>query len=213
MLCTEIRPGPIQALHPTLWKYHHGYSENLPGSLILGKSGNVFRMTAEQFSLTGVLVKSKILSLLFKSFLNIGANLGMCRRASAKLSSKWRFRKISMNFKAKRSSFSQTFSLFTLDGYGKVVLALGMDNGLQFGTIQRWTVFGNTICSTLLQGTRAELEMSACSRKRLDAITIFFQFSNIGRYTGGGCALVLYFSNNGFASGRYELLDLLSDEA
>ncbi|GJX11887.1 hypothetical protein Tco_0201746 [Tanacetum coccineum] len=98
-----------------------------------------FRMTAEQFSLTGVLVNSKILSLLFKSFLNIGANLGMCRRASAKLSSKWRFRKISINFKAKRSSFSRTFSLFTLDGYGKVVLDLGMTTGSSIWTIGGWT--------------------------------------------------------------------------
>ncbi|GJR11631.1 hypothetical protein Tco_0794283 [Tanacetum coccineum] len=53
-------------------------------------------------SFTGVFVNSIILSLSLRSFLNIGANLGMCRRASAKLSSKWRFRKISMNFKAKR---------------------------------------------------------------------------------------------------------------
>ncbi|GJT57294.1 hypothetical protein Tco_0992348 [Tanacetum coccineum] len=59
----------------------------------------------------------------------------MCRRASAKLSSKWRFRKISMNFKAKRSSFSRIFSLFTLDGYGKVVLVLGMTTGSSSWTI------------------------------------------------------------------------------
>ncbi|GJT77800.1 hypothetical protein Tco_1044525 [Tanacetum coccineum] len=63
----------------------------------------------------------------------------MCRRASAKLSSKWRFRKISMNFKAKRSSFSRIFSLFTLDGYGKVVLALGMTTGSSIWTIGGWT--------------------------------------------------------------------------
>ncbi|GJR97203.1 hypothetical protein Tco_0269377 [Tanacetum coccineum] len=59
----------------------------------------------------------------------------MCRRASAKLSSKWRFRKISMNFKAKRSSFSRIFSLFTLDGYGKVALVLGMTTGSSTWTI------------------------------------------------------------------------------
>ncbi|GKA10659.1 hypothetical protein Tco_0690092 [Tanacetum coccineum] len=63
----------------------------------------------------------------------------MCKRASAKLSSKWRFRKISMNFKAKRSSFLLIFSLFTLDGYGKVVLVLGMTTGSSSWTIGGWT--------------------------------------------------------------------------
>ncbi|GKF28018.1 hypothetical protein Tco_0094360, partial [Tanacetum coccineum] len=62
----------------------------------------------------------------------------MCRRASAKLSSKWRFRKISINFKAKRSSFSRTFSLVTLDGYGKVSLVLGMTTGSSIWTIGGW---------------------------------------------------------------------------
>ncbi|GJS43910.1 hypothetical protein Tco_0568953 [Tanacetum coccineum] len=54
----------------------------------------------------------------------------------------WRFRKISMNFKAKRSSFSRTFSLFTLDGYGKVVLVLGMTTGSSTWTIEVGTSFG-----------------------------------------------------------------------
>ncbi|GJV16218.1 hypothetical protein Tco_1361541 [Tanacetum coccineum] len=47
---------------------------------------------------------------------NSGKSHGMCKRASAKLSSKWRFRKISMNFKAKRSPLL-IFSLFTLRWY------------------------------------------------------------------------------------------------
>ncbi|GJT10100.1 hypothetical protein Tco_0857142 [Tanacetum coccineum] len=47
--------------------------------------------------------------------------------------------KISMNFKAKRSSFSRIFSFFTLDGYGKVVLALGMTTGSSTWTIGGWT--------------------------------------------------------------------------
>ncbi|GKA64012.1 hypothetical protein Tco_0763618 [Tanacetum coccineum] len=72
----------------------------------------------------------------------------MCRRASAKLSSKWRFRKISMNFKAKRSSFSRIFSLFTLDGYGKVVLALGMTTGSSAWTIGGWTSLVLSLGST-----------------------------------------------------------------
>ncbi|GJR03451.1 hypothetical protein Tco_0526435 [Tanacetum coccineum] len=138
-----LAPRSARAKHSSNSGKSHGI-RNLPGSPNF--SGNVFRMTAEQFSLTGVLVNSKILSLLFKSFLNIGANLGMCRRASAKLSSKWRFRKISINFKAKRSSFSRTFSLVTLDGYGKVVLVLGMITGSS-----TWTIGGklggtNLVC-------------------------------------------------------------------
>ncbi|GJY30522.1 hypothetical protein Tco_0414017 [Tanacetum coccineum] len=63
----------------------------------------------------------------------------MCRRASAKLSSKWRFRKFSMNFKAKRSSFSRIFSLFTLDGYVKC-FGLGMTMVHQLG-YQRLDVY------------------------------------------------------------------------
>ncbi|GJZ83924.1 hypothetical protein Tco_0649097 [Tanacetum coccineum] len=43
-------------------------------------------------------------------------DIGICRRAFAKLSSKWRFRKISINFEARRSSFSQSFSLLALEG-------------------------------------------------------------------------------------------------
>ncbi|GJV98767.1 hypothetical protein Tco_1554019 [Tanacetum coccineum] len=68
----------------------------------------------------------------------IGANLGMWRE-SIGTQPKWRFQKISMNFKAKRSSFSRIFSLFTLDGYGKVVLALGMTTGSSTWTIGGWT--------------------------------------------------------------------------
>nr|GFC96617.1 hypothetical protein [Tanacetum cinerariifolium] len=59
---------------------------NRPGSPSF--SGSFFRTTAEQFSFRGVLVNSMSLSLLFKSFLNIRANFGMCTRASVKLSSK-----------------------------------------------------------------------------------------------------------------------------
>ncbi|GJW28170.1 hypothetical protein Tco_0045045 [Tanacetum coccineum] len=73
----------------------------------------------------------------------------MCRRASAKLSSKWRFRKISMNFKAKRSSFSWIFSLFTLDGYGKVALVLGMTIGSSIWTIGGWTSLVLSLGSTV----------------------------------------------------------------
>ncbi|GKD59760.1 hypothetical protein Tco_1297269 [Tanacetum coccineum] len=47
--------------------------------------------------------------------------------------------KISINFKAKRSSFSWIFSLFTLDGYGKVVLVLGMTTGSSTWIIGGWT--------------------------------------------------------------------------
>ncbi|GJV26110.1 hypothetical protein Tco_1378805 [Tanacetum coccineum] len=48
---------------------------------------------------------------------------------AAKLSSKWRFRKISMNFEARRSSFSRNFSLLALEGYGKIeiITALAID--------------------------------------------------------------------------------------
>ncbi|GJY32543.1 hypothetical protein Tco_0417012 [Tanacetum coccineum] len=81
------------------WK-NHSVFRNLPGSPNF--SGNVFRMTAEQFSLTGVLVNSKILSLLFKSFLNIGANLKHVQRASAQAQSKMEIPKNFQNFKAKR---------------------------------------------------------------------------------------------------------------
>nr|GFC44439.1 hypothetical protein [Tanacetum cinerariifolium] len=40
-------------------------------------SGSFFRTTAEQFLFRGVFVNSMSLSLLFKSFLNIGANFGL----------------------------------------------------------------------------------------------------------------------------------------
>ncbi|GJR62760.1 hypothetical protein Tco_1504922 [Tanacetum coccineum] len=43
------------------------------------------------------------------------------------------------NFKVKRSSFSRTFSLFTLDGYGKVVFDPGMTTGSSTWTIGGWT--------------------------------------------------------------------------
>ncbi|GJT15498.1 hypothetical protein Tco_0874204 [Tanacetum coccineum] len=46
--------------------------------------------------------------------LNAGKSHGMCRRASREASSKWRFRKISMNYKAKRSSFSADILLEAL---------------------------------------------------------------------------------------------------
>nr|GEZ96933.1 hypothetical protein [Tanacetum cinerariifolium] len=69
-------------------------------------SGSFFRTTAEQFALRGVFVNSMSLSLLFRSFLNIGANFGMCMSASAKLSSKCKSRKISINLAARMSSFS-----------------------------------------------------------------------------------------------------------
>ncbi|GKD20363.1 hypothetical protein Tco_1222066 [Tanacetum coccineum] len=81
-----LEPRSASAKHSSNSGKSHGI-RNLPGSP--NSSRNVFRMTAKQFSLIGVLVNSKILPLLFKSFLNIGANLGMCRRASAKLSSKY----------------------------------------------------------------------------------------------------------------------------
>ncbi|GKD90363.1 hypothetical protein Tco_1365870, partial [Tanacetum coccineum] len=64
------------------------------------------------------------------------------RRASAKLSSKWRFRKISMNFKAKRhdnwfiSLDYRTFSLVTLDGYAAV------GKGSTLGLVVEPGVFG-----------------------------------------------------------------------
>ncbi|GJY57398.1 hypothetical protein Tco_0456513 [Tanacetum coccineum] len=134
-----LAPRSARAKHSSNSGKSHGI-RNLPGSPNF--SGNVFRMTAEQFSLTGVLVNSKILSLLFKSFLNIGANLGMCKEHLRSNITMWRFRKISMNFKAKRSSFSRTFSLFTLDGYGKVVLVLGMTTGSSTWTIEVGTSFG-----------------------------------------------------------------------
>ncbi|GJU84900.1 hypothetical protein Tco_1292446 [Tanacetum coccineum] len=47
-----------------------------------------------------------------------------------------------MNFKAKRSSFSRTFSLFTLDGYGKVVLALGITTGFINLTTEELDIYG-----------------------------------------------------------------------
>ncbi|GJS40730.1 hypothetical protein Tco_0565773 [Tanacetum coccineum] len=77
-----------------------------------------------------------------QSLLNMVQTYACGKRASAKLSSKWKFRKISMNFKAKRSSFSRTFSLVTLDGYGKVVLALGMTTGSSTGLLDRMDTYG-----------------------------------------------------------------------
>ncbi|GJX38746.1 hypothetical protein Tco_0252049 [Tanacetum coccineum] len=122
-----LAPRSARAKHSSNSGKSHGI-RNLPGSPNF--SGNVFRMTAEQFSLNrgfGLILRS--MSFVVQKLSDIGANLGMCRRASAKLSSKWRFRKISMNFKAKRSSFSRIFSLLTLDGYGKLIFVLGMTTG------------------------------------------------------------------------------------
>ncbi|GJW93861.1 hypothetical protein Tco_0173533 [Tanacetum coccineum] len=64
----------------------------------------------------------------------------MCWRASAKLSSKWRFQKISINFKARRLSFSRSFSLLALEGYGKVGLVFEATMGLPnlFNSLDHW---------------------------------------------------------------------------
>nr|GEX59624.1 reverse transcriptase domain-containing protein [Tanacetum cinerariifolium] len=61
---------------------------NLPGSPNF--SGNFFKRIAEQFSFTRVVANSNNFSLLFRRLLNIKANLGICKRAFAKLSSKCR---------------------------------------------------------------------------------------------------------------------------
>nr|GEW30397.1 hypothetical protein [Tanacetum cinerariifolium] len=74
---------------------------NSPGSPSF--FGSFFRTTAEQFLFRDVLVNSMSLYLLFKSFLNIGANFNMCIRALAKLSSKCKSQKISINLAARIS--------------------------------------------------------------------------------------------------------------
>nr|GEV11649.1 hypothetical protein [Tanacetum cinerariifolium] len=54
-------------------------------------SGNFFKITVEKFSFTEVVAKSNNLSLLLRRLLNIKENLGMSKRASAKLSSECRY--------------------------------------------------------------------------------------------------------------------------
>ncbi|GKD76394.1 hypothetical protein Tco_1339015, partial [Tanacetum coccineum] len=111
-------------------------------SFISGKSHGIRNLPwSPSFSFTGVFVNSIILSLSLRSFLNIGANLDMCRRASAKLSSKWRFRKISINFEARRSSFSWNFSLLALEGYGKFGLVFEATTGSPIWSLV-WTTGG-----------------------------------------------------------------------
>ncbi|GJS53012.1 hypothetical protein Tco_0626374 [Tanacetum coccineum] len=60
---------------------------------------------------------------------------------SRKLSSKWRFQKISINFEARRSSFSRSFSLLALEGYGKVGLVFEATTGSPIW-LSVWTTEG-----------------------------------------------------------------------
>ncbi|GJV25357.1 hypothetical protein Tco_1378052 [Tanacetum coccineum] len=74
----------------------------------------------------------------------------MCRRESIREALlEVEVSEISINFKAKRSSFSRTFSLVTLDGYGKVVLALGITTGSSIWTIGGWTSLVLSLGSTV----------------------------------------------------------------
>ncbi|GKF52317.1 hypothetical protein Tco_0148784 [Tanacetum coccineum] len=76
-----------------------------------------------------------------------------------------------MNFKAKRSSFSRIFSLFTLDGYGKVVLVLGMTTGSSTWIIGGWTSlvlplgstvsFVTSVSTSTTRGKEPEFEVEA----------------------------------------------------
>ncbi|GJT47049.1 hypothetical protein Tco_0955764 [Tanacetum coccineum] len=63
-----------KAKHSTISGKLHGM-RSLPGSPSF--SGSFFRITAEQFSFTGVLANSNNFSLLLRRFLNVEANLGM----------------------------------------------------------------------------------------------------------------------------------------
>ncbi|GJV96995.1 hypothetical protein Tco_1548572 [Tanacetum coccineum] len=74
----------------------------------------------------------------------------MCRRESIREALlEVEVSEISINFKAKRSFFSRTFSLVTLDGYGKVVLALGITTGSSIWTIRGWTSLVLSLGSTV----------------------------------------------------------------
>ncbi|GJZ16117.1 hypothetical protein Tco_0551794 [Tanacetum coccineum] len=96
------------------------------------------------------------------------------RRASAKLSSKWRFRKISMNFKAKRH-----------------------DTGLSLGLSEVWTSLGNTTLLTAITERELEQEILLCREARAQNPILSIQ--QHGRYTRVE-EHVTHFSNNGFAS-------------
>ncbi|GKA31844.1 hypothetical protein Tco_0718211 [Tanacetum coccineum] len=108
-----LAPRSAKAKHSTISGKSHRI-RNLSGSPSF--PSNFFRITAEQFSFTGVLAKSNNYSLLLRRLLNIEANFGICRRASVKLSSKCNSRKISTNFEARLSSFSWSFFLLALEG-------------------------------------------------------------------------------------------------
>nr|GFC32122.1 hypothetical protein [Tanacetum cinerariifolium] len=83
-----LAPRSARAKHASNSRKSHGM-RNLPGSPNF--LGNFFKITAEQFSFTGVVAKSINFSLLLRRILNIKANLGIYKRASAKLSSKYRY--------------------------------------------------------------------------------------------------------------------------
>ncbi|GJX00351.1 hypothetical protein Tco_0184264 [Tanacetum coccineum] len=102
-----LAPRSARAKHSSNSGKSHGI-RNLPGSPNF--SGNVFRMTAEQFSLTGVLVNSKILIFGVQSFLEHRCKL---RHVVGEHPHG--------------------------DRYGKVVLDLGMTTGSSTWTIGGWT--------------------------------------------------------------------------
>nr|GFB83598.1 hypothetical protein [Tanacetum cinerariifolium] len=83
-----LAPKSAMAKHSSNSRKSHGM-RNLLGSLNFSR--NFFKITAEKFSFTGVVAKSNNFSLLFRRLLNIKSNLGIYKRASAKLSSKCRY--------------------------------------------------------------------------------------------------------------------------
>ncbi|GJW23537.1 hypothetical protein Tco_0034159 [Tanacetum coccineum] len=117
--------------------------KSLPSNRWGGRSGEIFvspTLKVTDWSSCLKVISSpctsiRALTVLKNGLPKINETLGHVQRASAKLISEVRFRKFSINFKDKRSSFSRIFSLFTLDGYGKVALVLGMTTGSSTWTI------------------------------------------------------------------------------